>query len=74
MRSNPAYVTPGELRKREEQGRVSFDGRNETNMDVTPKERGNERAWKDHFRPVEKTPGTFSALYEKLTSEDIRKS
>ena len=37
-----------------------LDGRIRTNIGATPKERGNERTWKDHFRPVEKTPGTFS--------------
>ena len=38
----------------------SFDGRSGTSTGATPKERSNELAWKNHFRPVEKTPGTFS--------------
>ena len=31
---------------------TSFDGRSETAMGATPKERSNERVWKDHFRPA----------------------
>ncbi len=42
--------------------RASFDGRIGTNMGAAPKDRSNERAWKDHVRPVEQTPDHFDFL------------
>jgi hypothetical protein len=42
--------------------RTSFDGRIGTNMGATPKERSNERAWENHFRPAGKTPDHFDFL------------
>jgi hypothetical protein len=40
-------------------------------MGATPKERGNERAWKDHFRPVEKTPDPFDFLAGQFSVQTL---